>query len=80
MTRPAEPASNQAGEVEHGLGPHAIVIEGQGIDAFMPVAALSGNLVYLKQGAAQITMDQPMWRDLTAALATQPATSQEGEA
>lgn len=66
------PATNQAGEVDRPLGPHSVMVEGEDENSFMPVYALAGNQVYIKQGDAQVTMTRAMWRDLLAAFATTP--------
>jgi hypothetical protein len=65
-----QPATSQEGE--RPLGPHSVMVEGEDENSFMPVYALAGNLVYLKQGDAQVTMTRAMWRDLIASLAATP--------
>ena len=61
--------------MEHGLGPHATVIE-DGEDGFWPVAALFGEDVYLQQGPSQIFMSRDQAQLVASVIAPVRPTEQ----
>jgi hypothetical protein len=52
----------------HGLGPSAVILEDEGEEGFMPIAALSGSNVYLRQSDSLIVMTREVASKLAAYL------------
>lgn len=72
---PSPAIVKEAGEVEHGLGPHALII-GDEPDGFVPVALLIGSgTVYLQQEATTVFLGFKQAASVVEALAALSASN-----